>query len=96
MPRGPRNRTLCIGRATSYTGYSPQWIHAYLKKRFLSPNHLLIADGQGVVVDEADLEPTTTTLNKLQFSEYLHQIEEFALELGVYVGSKTRELAHER
>lgn len=71
-----------------FTGYSPKWMHAYLKKRCLPAKKMLIQDKHGVVVEEADLEAlTTTTLNKVEFSEFLHEVEEFALSLGVTVGS---------
>jgi hypothetical protein len=69
-----------------YTGYAPQEIHAYLKKRFVRAPRIVIADADGCVVDEADLEPTTTTLTRTEFSDYLRQVEGFARELGVTVG----------
>ena len=77
-----------------YTGYSPKWIHAYLKKRFLPANHLMIQDKDGVIVDEADVDAlTTTTLDKVQFGEYLRDVEEFALTLKVVVGSNREDAA---
>lgn len=83
-----------VNPLAEYTGYSPKWMHAYLKKRFLPSRRLLIQDKHGVVVDERDLEAlTTTTLNKVEFGEYLHAIEEFALELGVDVGPKAEDAA---
>lgn len=78
-----------VNPLAEYTGYSPKWMHAYLKKRFLPSRRLLIQDKHGVVVDERDIDAlTTTTLNKVDFGEYLHAIEEFALELNVTVGSQ--------
>lgn len=77
-----------VNPLAEYTGYSAKWMHAYLKKRFLPSRRLLIQDKHGVVVDERDIDAlTTTTLNKVDFGEYLHAIEEFAMELGVTVGS---------
>lgn len=77
-----------VNPLAEFTGYSPKWMHAYLKKRCLPAKKMLIQDKNGVVVEEADLEAlTTTTLNKVEFSEYLHEIEEFAQSLGVEVGS---------
>lgn len=71
-----------------YTGYTPLEVHAYLKKRFLPNQHLMIQNAHGEVIDESDIEPTTTTLNTVEFSDYLHQIQEWALtELGVECGS---------
>lgn len=70
-----------------YTGYTSPEVHAYLKKRFLPNSHVAIADRNGVILDEVDLEPTTTRLTKHEFSEYLMHIAAFAAELGVDVGS---------
>lgn len=73
---------------SEHTGYEPMWIHAYLKKRFLSGPHLLIQNKEGVVIDEADLEPTTTTLNEQDFGDYLRAIQVWAQdELRVTCGS---------
>ncbi len=82
-----------VAPLAEYTGYDPHWIHAYLKKRFLTPNHLVIADANGVVIDEADLEPSTTRLTPQEFSAYLQRVAEFAIELGVNVGARERESA---
>jgi hypothetical protein len=74
---------------SEHIGEPPRWVHAYLKKRFLPPKHLLIQDKNGVVVDEVDLDMLTTTkLNTVEFSEYLHEIQVWAAtDLGVMVGS---------
>jgi hypothetical protein len=69
-----------------YTGYSPLAIHAYLKQRFLVSPRIVISDAQGEVVDEARIEPTTTTLTTQEFSAYLDAISEFAESLNVPVG----------
>lgn len=72
-----------------YTGYTPKEVHAYLKRRFLPKQKIEIVDKRsGVVVDQVDLESlTTTTLNKVEFSEYLSEIKDFAESIGVSVGS---------
>ena len=72
---------------SEYTGYTPHAIHSYLKQRFLSSAHIVIANADGEVVDEADVEPTTTTLTKDEFTTFLNCVSEFAESLGVVVGT---------
>lgn len=78
-----------VNPLAEYTGYTPFEMHAYLKKRFLPKQRIEIVDRRsGVVIDEQDLDQlTTTTLNKIEFGEYLDEIKAFALGLGVIVGS---------
>ncbi len=76
-----------VAPLSEYTGYDPMAIHGYLKRRFLPNPHLMIQDRNGVVIDEADIEPTTTNLTSEQFAEYLNQIaawaaSSFDLKLG--------------
>lgn len=71
-----------------HTGYTAMEMHAYCKGRFLPKRHLLIQDTRGQVVEETDIDSITTTrLNKVEFGDYLREIEAFALGLGVTVGS---------
>lgn len=73
----------------SYTGYTPLETHEYLKQRFLPRRRIVVADQAGVVVDEAEIAALTTTkLNKIEFGDYLREIENFALSLGVTVGHR--------
>ena len=78
---------------SEHTGYTPNEMHSYLKARFLPAEKrrtktLLLHDKNGVVIDEYTIDlSTTTTLNKIDFSEYLHAIDVFASSLGVIVGS---------
>lgn len=86
-----QNALYWVGYVTplaEHTGYTVLEMHDYLKQRFLPKRHLLIQDADGAVIDEADLPyATTTTLNKVEFGEYLREIEAFALSLNVQVGS---------
>lgn len=71
-----------------HTGYTAMEMHSYLKQRFLPKQHLMIQDANGAVVDETDIEALSTTkLNKIEFGEYLNEIEALALTLNVRVGS---------
>jgi len=77
-----------------YTGYSPLAIHSYLKQRFLVAPQIVITDSTGDVVDEASIEPTTTTLTKAEFSAYLDNITDFAATLNVTVGIPIEDRAY--
>lgn len=71
-----------------HTGYDKLAIHSYLKKRFLPNQHLMIQNAAGEIIDETDIEPTTTKLSKQDFADYLAAIQAWAVsELGVDVGS---------
>lgn len=72
---------------SEHTGYTSDEIHAFLKAKFL-PKKLAFCDGNGEVIGEYVVGGTTTTLNKIEFGEYLCHIEEWAAtELGVMVGT---------
>ena len=81
-----------------YTGHPVTWVHAYLKQKFLPKQRIEIVDKRsGVVVDEQDLSQLTTTqFNKVEFGEYLHDIEEWVLDTfhgEVIVGSNREHVA---
>lgn len=77
-----------------YTGYTPLEMHEYLKDKFLPRKRLLIQDASGSVVDDYQLPaPSTTTLDTIEFGEYLLEIKAFALTLGVSVGSNKEQVA---
>lgn len=81
-----------VNPIAEYCGQSPKWVHAYLKQKFLPKERIEIVDRRtGVVVDEVDLaQLTTTQLNKIEFGEYLHAIEEWVMDEfhgAVIVGS---------
>jgi len=84
-----------VNPLADYTGYTPKEVHAYLKRRFLPKQRIEIVDKRtGVVVDEQDLEQlTTTTLNQIEFGEYLDEIKTFAERIGVSVGSNREHVA---
>jgi len=83
-----------IAPLSAYTGYSPLAIHSYLKQRFLVAPPIVIADPNGEIVDEATIEPTTTTLTTQEFSDYLQHIEDFAATLNVTVGIPIEDRAY--
>lgn len=68
------------------TGYTVDELHDWAKQTFL-PKALAFADRNGEVVDERVIGGTTTTLNKLEFSDYVEAIRRFAAErLDVVIG----------
>ena len=78
---------------SEHTGYTPNDLHTYLKQRFLpvekrQSKTLLLHNQHGEVIDQYEIDlSTTTTLNRVEFSQYLSDIQEFAASLGVDVGS---------
>lgn len=68
-----------IGSISEYTGYTPEEVHEFCKAKFL-PNKVTMADKNGEVVEEIVLGGSTSTLNKLQFGEYIEAIRKWAAE----------------
>lgn len=75
-------------------GWTMQDMHEYLKQRFLPTQKrklktlTLVNRRTGEVVDEITIDmSTTTSLNKIEFSDYLRDIQVWAHEQGVDVGS---------
>lgn len=65
-----------------HTGYHVNELHEYFKQTFL-PKHLIFAAPSGEVLREAVVGQTTTTLNKLEFGDYVERIRQVAAEMGV-------------
>lgn len=63
---------------SSETGHTPEELHSWAKKKFL-PHKFAKVLGEDV-----ELAPTTTTLSKAEFSEYLERI---CAETGVPIPS---------
>ncbi|HXE82913.1 MAG TPA: hypothetical protein VN513_06255 [Gemmatimonadales bacterium] len=75
---------------SDYTGYPPDACHEFFKRKFLPTQRFLVQDGDGVVLDEMEIAPTTTTLNNVEFSEYLMRITDWTADTfhgAVIVGS---------
>jgi len=74
-----------IQHLSEYTGYLPDEVHELLKAKFL-PKRLAVTDGNGEVKDEFVIGGTTTRLNKLEFGEFIANIQQWAAEaLGVVI-----------
>lgn len=74
---------------SEHTGYSCEEIHEILKAKFI-PKRVAMQDGNGVIVDEYVIGGTTTTLDRVQFGEFLRAVEVWAAtELGVILGVRS-------
>jgi hypothetical protein len=64
---------------SEYTGYTTDELHEFCKARFL-PKRITLADKNGEVTEEIVIGTSTTTLNKVQFSDYIEDIRKWAAE----------------
>ena len=70
---------------SEHTGYTPDEVHEFLKMKFL-PKKLAVQNKNGEIRDEYVIGGTTTTLNKIQFGEYLLNIQMWAAsELDIQI-----------
>lgn len=70
---------------SEYTGFTPDDMHEVLKAKFI-PKRLAISDGNGEIQGEFVVGGTTTRMNKVEFGEYLGEIQRWAAEdLGVNI-----------
>ena len=77
-----RDGFIDLGNNLQRNGESIVLIHKLMKSKFLE-NGIAIADANGEV---HTTEPTTSTLNKEEFSEYVEQIKAWATEfLNIYI-----------
>ena len=70
---------IVIHAISEHTGYTPDETHEALKMLFL-PKQLAYADGNGEVIRELVIGGSTTKLNQVEFSDYIHRIKEWARE----------------
>jgi hypothetical protein len=86
-----------VNPVVEYTGNSAKVIHALWKKLFLPKERIEVVDRRTGETFSEDLEAlTTTTLNKIEFGDYLRQIEEWVLDTfhgNVTVGSNREDAA---
>lgn len=68
-----------VGAISDHTGYTPDEVHEILKAKFL-PKKLALADGNGVVVDELVIGGSTSSLNNIEFGDYIRAIRQWAAE----------------
>ena len=82
-----------VEHIAEHTGYTPEETHAALKTLFL-PKRLALLGQNGELHDELVIGGTTTTLNTIQFYEYVEKCRAFALDkLGVVIPVPEREVA---
>ena len=82
------NRYYCgvvLTLLSDHTGYTVEELHEWAKMKFM-PKEVALCDGNGEVKDALVIGGTTTTLNTVQFYEYIEQIRLFAAsELDVNI-----------
>lgn len=79
-----------VNPLAEHTGYTPDEIHEILKAKFL-PKRVAIQDGNGEIVDEYVIGGTTTRLDKVQFGEFIREIQVWAAEtLGLDLQIESR------
>lgn len=75
--------SVVIGLIADHTGYTPEETHDALKTMFL-PKRLAMLGQNGDLHGELVIGGSTTTLNKVEFYEYVERVREFAREkLGI-------------
>jgi len=62
-----------------YTGQSSTEIHRFLKAEFLPPEKIVLADADGVVQFERELEASTRRMPRPDFEHYMVQCREFGM-----------------
>lgn len=73
-----------MGTISAHTGYTQDEVHELMKAMFL-PKKLEILGKDGELV-EFTIGTTTTSLNKIEFGEYIEQIRQWAAEtLELYI-----------
>lgn len=73
-----------VGLVADHTGYTPDEIHEIYKAKFI-PKSMVLADGNGEIVDEVVLGGSTTRMDTVQFSDYCERIRDWAATLGVVI-----------
>ncbi len=76
---------VCVELVSNHTGYTPDEIHELAKQMFL-PKRLAVTDGNGEIKGEFVVGGTTTTLNKVEFGEFIESFRRWAAtDLGVVI-----------
>lgn len=74
-----------VGLVAEHTGYTPEEIHEIYKSKFL-PKRLAMLGKNGDLIGEFVVGGSTTTLNRIEFSEYCEAIRAWSREeLGVII-----------
>jgi hypothetical protein len=70
---------VCVELVSEHTGYTSDEVHELAKQMFL-PKKLALCDGNGEVKGEFVVGGTTTTLNKIEFGEFVESFRRWAAE----------------
>ncbi len=69
----------CVHLVSEHTGYDPNEVHEIAKQMFL-PKELQLPDEHGELVERV-IGGTTTTLNKIEFGEFMERFRRWAAEV---------------
>jgi len=64
---------------SEHTGYTPDEVHELAKQMFI-PKRLAVADGNGEIRGEYVIGGTTTTLNTIEFGEFVESFRRWAAQ----------------
>lgn len=76
---------VCVALVSDHTGYTPEEVHDLAKHMFL-PKALAVTGRNGELLGEFVVGGTTSSLNKLEFGDFIAKFRMWALEkLGVEI-----------
>jgi len=68
---------LCLTAISESTGHDKDMLHGFFKKKFLPEQQITLGK------ETLGVSPTTTKLNKSDFTEYMMNISAFVADLGI-------------
>lgn len=68
-----------VEHIADHTGHTPDEVHE-LMKTILLPKHLVVADGNGEIVEDRVVGGSITALSSAEFAAYVDRVREYAAE----------------
>jgi hypothetical protein len=70
---------VCVALVSEHTGYTPEEVHDLAKQMFL-PKHLAVTGKNGEMLGDFVIGGTTSSLNSVEFGEFVSKFKQWALE----------------